>query len=125
MDDETFAVLSIILGLIISLAFLYGWHTLCSMYSDVASSKNYSSKKFYWLCFFFGLPAMILILSFSEKAKPTYNNTPTITPPTNNSNIPVVNKSKVTVINNEWTCPKCNTKNPVSRGSCTKCGTYR
>ena len=87
--EDVLQFLGIILGLALAIVLIRGWHGLCTMYSNIAANKKFDASKFYWLCFLFGLPAMLLIVSMSEnKAPDSADKTPM-----EQVDIPNVNKS--------------------------------
>ena len=47
---------------------------LASQFSEVAAAKGYQDKKYYWICFWLGLPGWLLVIALPNRE----NNVPVI-----------------------------------------------
>ena len=47
---------------------------LASEFSEVAATKGYTNKKYYWICFWLGLPGWLLVIALPNRE----NNVPVI-----------------------------------------------
>ena len=91
-----------IIYLIISIA-------LCAKFNMIANEKGYYGMSYFWLCFFLGLPGMILVAALPD-GKRSNDSSPkdSTVPPTAT-----------------WTCKNCSQVNPMTKITCSGCGKYR
>lgn len=48
---------------------------VAGQFSEVAAAKGYTDKKYYWICFWLGLPGWLLVIALPNRE----NTVPTIT----------------------------------------------
>ena len=112
---------------------------LCFNFAQFADSKGYSFKKYFWICFFFGmigyawvaaLPDMGLLNKITELERKLSNIESNISH-LNQNNVLKTNETGCKPItknfseNAQWTCGYCQTMNSINYGQCKKCGKYR
>ncbi|MDR0302346.1 MAG: hypothetical protein LBI04_08570 [Treponema sp.] len=94
--------IAIVLAFALAQAFLGYW---------LASEKGRSPKAWFWLCLFFGIPALIT-LGLSPQAV--------------SLNVKKIVQKKEESLSHDmsvsWNCPKCNKENPNDSYTCKSCG---
>ena len=70
---------------------------------------DFNGMSYFWLCFFLGLPGMILVAALPDGKR-------------SNDSSP---KSYSAADTTTWTCKNCSQVNPMTKITCSGCGKYR
>ncbi len=109
---------------------------LCFNFAQFADSKGYSFKKYFWICFFFGmigyawvaaLPDMGLLNKITELER-KLSNIENSKPSSSQDRLEKTSDKTTGATSSEdeqWVCGYCQTKNSMNYGQCKKCGKYR
>jgi MFS family permease len=87
-------LIGIVIVYVIATPCLGGW---------LAETKGYSSTLWAWLCFFFGVLALIALAGAPDRSK-------------------IQKDEKIGKTQAVWKCQKCNTENPNNVFTCKSCG---
>ena len=106
-------------------------------FKEIAEMKGHDGESYFWFTFIFGFVGMLMVIALPDKTNVYVRNYPSANTAPEQKTSPVVAAAPVAteknpnrenapvsaeIVDGEKVCPKCGTKQKVSRCVCWSCG---
>ena len=117
----------VLIGIALIIINLY----ISALFDEVAAHKGFDERKYFWICFFFGIAGYLLVVALpdlNDRIAPQSTQPSSLVQHTAQrycENTYRCNTVAASASEVEWTCGNCQTVNSVNYGQCKKCGAVR